>query len=185
MGLDAPTQRAVDVISHDAFMQAIAEMEADVARMEAEPASHECRGADSGAAGLSNAGVGNREDRGQARPPWGDYSPRACSVGLGNADHGPDCGPLMAVRRVLPALEARQGRFDVLGFGWQREAHRSRRWPVRPARHGRPEPVRRSGETADRTLPAVCVASLNHLNNRVGDQSRMLGDVTDGAPFGE
>jgi hypothetical protein len=36
MGLDAPTRRAVDVITHDVFMQVIADLEADVARMEAE-----------------------------------------------------------------------------------------------------------------------------------------------------
>ena len=36
MGLDAPTQRAVDVITHDMFMEAIADLEADVARKEAE-----------------------------------------------------------------------------------------------------------------------------------------------------
>ncbi len=40
MGLDAPTQRAVDVITHDAFLQAIADLEADVARKEAELARH-------------------------------------------------------------------------------------------------------------------------------------------------
>ena len=36
MGLDAPTQRAVDVITHDAFMEMMGDLEADVARMEAE-----------------------------------------------------------------------------------------------------------------------------------------------------
>jgi len=36
MGVDAPTPRAVDVITHDAFMEAIADLEADVARTEAE-----------------------------------------------------------------------------------------------------------------------------------------------------
>jgi hypothetical protein len=36
MGLDAPTQRAVDVITHDAFMEMMVDLEADVARMEAE-----------------------------------------------------------------------------------------------------------------------------------------------------
>ena len=36
MGLDAPTQRAVDVITHDVFMEALAELAADVARMEGE-----------------------------------------------------------------------------------------------------------------------------------------------------
>ena len=39
MGLDAPTQRAVDVITHDMFMEAIADLEADVARKEAELSS--------------------------------------------------------------------------------------------------------------------------------------------------
>jgi len=34
MGLDAPARRAVDVITHDVFMEAIAELEADVARKE-------------------------------------------------------------------------------------------------------------------------------------------------------
>jgi hypothetical protein len=37
MGLDAPTWRAVDVITHDAWMAALGDLEADVARMEAEP----------------------------------------------------------------------------------------------------------------------------------------------------
>ncbi len=36
MGLDSPTRRAVDVITHDVFMEAVAEPEADVARMEGE-----------------------------------------------------------------------------------------------------------------------------------------------------
>jgi hypothetical protein len=36
MGLDAPTRRAVDVITHDAFMAMIGDLEADVARMEGE-----------------------------------------------------------------------------------------------------------------------------------------------------
>jgi len=36
MGLDAPTRRAVDVITHVMFMEAIADLEADVARKEAE-----------------------------------------------------------------------------------------------------------------------------------------------------
>jgi hypothetical protein len=36
MGLDEPTRRAVDVITHDMFMEAIAELEADIARREAE-----------------------------------------------------------------------------------------------------------------------------------------------------
>jgi hypothetical protein len=35
MGLDAPTRRAVDGITHDVLMGAIAELEADVAREEA------------------------------------------------------------------------------------------------------------------------------------------------------
>lgn len=43
MGLDAPTRRAVDVITHDALMQAVANLEADIARKEAELASHESR----------------------------------------------------------------------------------------------------------------------------------------------
>jgi hypothetical protein len=37
MGLDAPKRRAVDVITHDMFMEAIADLEAEVARMEADP----------------------------------------------------------------------------------------------------------------------------------------------------
>jgi len=41
MGLDAPTRRAVDATTHDAFMEIIGDLEADIARMEAEPASHE------------------------------------------------------------------------------------------------------------------------------------------------
>jgi hypothetical protein len=45
MGLDAPTRRAVDVITHDALMEAIADMEADIARKEAQLASHKLRGA--------------------------------------------------------------------------------------------------------------------------------------------
>jgi hypothetical protein len=32
MGLDAPTRRAVDVITHDRFMEAIGDLEADIAR---------------------------------------------------------------------------------------------------------------------------------------------------------
>ena len=36
MGLDEPTQRAVDVITHEVFMGALGDLEADVARMEAE-----------------------------------------------------------------------------------------------------------------------------------------------------
>jgi hypothetical protein len=36
MGLDAPTKRAVDVITHDAFMEALGDLEADVAHMEGE-----------------------------------------------------------------------------------------------------------------------------------------------------
>jgi hypothetical protein len=43
MGLDAPKRRAVDVITHDAFMEAMAALEADVARKEAELASHDLR----------------------------------------------------------------------------------------------------------------------------------------------
>ena len=43
MGLDAPARRAVDVITHDMFLEAIAEMEADVARKEAELASYVLR----------------------------------------------------------------------------------------------------------------------------------------------
>ncbi len=42
MGLDAPTRRAVDVITHEVFMAAVAEMEAEIARKEAELARHEC-----------------------------------------------------------------------------------------------------------------------------------------------
>jgi hypothetical protein len=33
MGLDAPTRRAVDVITHDVFMEAVVEMEAELAAM--------------------------------------------------------------------------------------------------------------------------------------------------------
>lgn len=36
MDLDAPTQRAIDVITHDVFMEALGDLEADVARMEGE-----------------------------------------------------------------------------------------------------------------------------------------------------
>jgi hypothetical protein len=36
VGLDAPTRRAVDVITHDMFIEAIADPEADEARVEAE-----------------------------------------------------------------------------------------------------------------------------------------------------
>jgi hypothetical protein len=39
MGLDAPTRRAVDVITHDAFMEMIGDLETDVARKEAELAN--------------------------------------------------------------------------------------------------------------------------------------------------
>jgi hypothetical protein len=45
MGLDAPTRRAVDVITHDALMEAIADMEADIARKEAQLASRRLRDA--------------------------------------------------------------------------------------------------------------------------------------------
>jgi hypothetical protein len=45
MGLDAPTRRAVDVITHDVFMDALADLEADVARREAELELHESRDA--------------------------------------------------------------------------------------------------------------------------------------------
>ena len=38
MGLDAPTQRAVDVITHDAFIQAIGRLEAEVADLEQQDA---------------------------------------------------------------------------------------------------------------------------------------------------
>jgi hypothetical protein len=43
MVLDAPTQRAVDVITHDVFMQTTGDVEAEVARMEAELANCETR----------------------------------------------------------------------------------------------------------------------------------------------
>jgi len=43
MGLDAPTRRAVDVITHDALMDAVADMEADIARKKAELARHKLR----------------------------------------------------------------------------------------------------------------------------------------------
>jgi hypothetical protein len=36
MGLDAPTRRAVDVITRDVFMDAVADLEAGIARKEAE-----------------------------------------------------------------------------------------------------------------------------------------------------
>jgi hypothetical protein len=36
MGLDAPTRRAVNVITHDAFVEMIGDLEADIARMEGE-----------------------------------------------------------------------------------------------------------------------------------------------------
>lgn len=38
MGLDAPTQRAVDVTTHEAFMQAIGRLEAEVAELERQDA---------------------------------------------------------------------------------------------------------------------------------------------------
>jgi hypothetical protein len=44
MGLDAPTRRAVDVITHDMFMQAIGDLEAEVDRMEAEVGRQESEG---------------------------------------------------------------------------------------------------------------------------------------------
>ena len=53
MGLDAPTRRAVDIITHDVIMQAIAELEADIARKEAELARYECGDDEREAAGLS------------------------------------------------------------------------------------------------------------------------------------
>jgi len=53
MGLDAPPRRAVDLITHDAFMQAIEELEADIARKEAELAGCDARGADIEAADLA------------------------------------------------------------------------------------------------------------------------------------
>ena len=43
MGLDAPTRRAVDVITHDALMDAVADMEADIARKKAGLARHKLR----------------------------------------------------------------------------------------------------------------------------------------------
>ena len=46
MGLEAPPRRAVDLITHDVFMQAIQELEADIARKEVELASGDARGAD-------------------------------------------------------------------------------------------------------------------------------------------
>lgn len=52
MGLDAPTRRAVDVITHDMFMDAVADLEADIARKEAELARHESGEVQSGAADL-------------------------------------------------------------------------------------------------------------------------------------
>jgi hypothetical protein len=41
MGLDAPTRRAVDVITHDVLMGVLADLEADLARKEAQLARHE------------------------------------------------------------------------------------------------------------------------------------------------
>ena len=41
MGLDAPTRRAVDVITHDAVMNPVADLEADIAGKTAELAIHE------------------------------------------------------------------------------------------------------------------------------------------------
>jgi hypothetical protein len=45
MGLDTPTRRAVDVITHDALMEAVAGLEASIARKKAELASHNLRDA--------------------------------------------------------------------------------------------------------------------------------------------
>ncbi len=45
IGLDAPARRAVEVITHDALMEAIADMEADIARKGAQLASHRLRDA--------------------------------------------------------------------------------------------------------------------------------------------
>jgi hypothetical protein len=44
VGLDAPARRAVDVITHDVFMEAIGDLEADIARKEAELARYESDG---------------------------------------------------------------------------------------------------------------------------------------------
>jgi hypothetical protein len=52
MGLDAPTRRAVDVITHDALTNAVADLEADIARKKAELASHRLRDAALEAGGL-------------------------------------------------------------------------------------------------------------------------------------
>ncbi len=52
MGLDAPARRAEEVITHDAFMQALGEFEADVARKEAALARHESRDAEGGTVDL-------------------------------------------------------------------------------------------------------------------------------------
>jgi len=41
MGVDAPARRAVDVITHDVFMEEVAALEADVARKKAELSSRE------------------------------------------------------------------------------------------------------------------------------------------------
>ena len=43
-GLDAPTQRAVDLITHDMFIQAIGDLDAEVDRMEAEVGRQESEG---------------------------------------------------------------------------------------------------------------------------------------------
>jgi hypothetical protein len=42
-GLDAPRRRAVEVITHDALMDAVADMEADIARKKAQLARHKLR----------------------------------------------------------------------------------------------------------------------------------------------
>ncbi len=45
-GLDAPPRRAVDVITHDVFVQPLADREADIALKEAELARYESRDAE-------------------------------------------------------------------------------------------------------------------------------------------
>jgi hypothetical protein len=52
LGLYAPPKRRVDVITHDALMDAVADLEADIARQEAELARHDCADADPDGADL-------------------------------------------------------------------------------------------------------------------------------------
>jgi hypothetical protein len=45
LGLYAPPKRRIDVITHDALMEAIADLEADIARKKAQLTSHKLRDA--------------------------------------------------------------------------------------------------------------------------------------------